>query len=77
MAGRHYLANAYLKAGQPEEAIKTLKDDLLVNNENGWALYGYWQALLKQKKSKEAASVKSRFDKSFSKATITLSAPVF
>lgn len=74
---RHYLANAYLKAGQPEEAIKTLKDDLLVNNENGWALFGYWQALLKQKKSKEAASVKSRFDKSFSKATITLSAPVF
>lgn len=74
---RHYLANAYLKARQPEEAIKTLTDDLLVNNENGWALYGYWQALLMQKKSKEAASVKSRFDKSFSKATITLSAPVF
>lgn len=74
---RHYLANALLIAGQTGEAIKVLKDDLAVNNENSWALFGYWQALLKQAKKTEAAGMKKRFDKAFSKADINLTAPVF
>lgn len=74
---RHYLANALLIAGQTGEAIKVLKDDLAVNNENGWALYGYWQALVKQQNKIEAAWMKKRFDKAFSKADINLTAPVF
>lgn len=74
---RHYLANALLIAGQSAEAIQTLKDDLAVNNENGWALFGYWQALVKQQKKTEAAGMKMRFDKAFRKADINLTAPVF
>lgn len=74
---RHYLANACLVAGQTANAIETLKEDLAVNNENGWALFGYWQALSKQAKKSEAAGMKKRFEKAFSKADIKLSAPVF
>ena len=73
---RHYLANACLIAGQPAEAIKTIEEDLAQNNENGWALFGYWQALVKQQKKTEATAMKKRFDKAFSKADIKLSAPV-
>ncbi len=74
---RHFLANACLVGGKTAEAIKTLKDDLAVNNENGWALFGYWQALVKQQKIAEAAGMKKRYDKAFSKADIKLTAPVF
>lgn len=74
---RHYLANACLIAGHTDEAIKILEDDLAVNNENGWALFGYWQALVKKQKKTEAAGMKKRFDQAFSKADIKLSAPVF
>lgn len=74
---RHYLANALINAGQTAEAIKVLKDDLANNNENGWALFGYWQALSKQAKKTEAGKMKKRFDKAFSKADIKLSGPVF
>ena len=74
---RHYLANACLVSGKTAEAINTLKDDLAVNNENGWALFGYWQALVKQQKKTAAAAMKKRFEKAFSKADIKLTAPVF
>lgn len=74
---RHYLANAYIRAGRFTEAEKTLKEDLAVNNENGWALYGYWQVLLGQHKKKEAAIMKTRFEKAFNKADIKLNGTVF
>ncbi len=74
---RHYLANAYIRAGRFTEAEKTLNDDLAVNNENGWALFGYWQVLKAQHKTKAAAQMKARFEKAFRKADIKLNGPVF
>ncbi|HEV7781227.1 MAG TPA: hypothetical protein VGO58_08165 [Chitinophagaceae bacterium] len=74
---RHYLGNAYIKAGRLMEAKETLQKDLLNNNENGWALFGLWQALTAEKKTAEAAKVLVRFHKAFDKSDIKLYGPVF
>ena len=73
---KHYLANALLSAGKPAEAEKVCRKDLENNRENGWALFGYWQALKAQKKDKAAAAVMVRYKKAFTKADITLTRPV-
>jgi tetratricopeptide (TPR) repeat protein len=74
---KHYLGNAYIKAGRYNDAIKILQKDLLNNNENGWALFGIWQALTAEKKNAEADKVLLRFRKAFDKADVKLSSPVF
>ena len=74
---KHYLGNAYIKAGRFDEAIKTFQKDLLNNKENGWALFGIWQSLSAQKKTIEAAKMLLRFRKAFGKSDIKLSGPVF
>jgi tetratricopeptide (TPR) repeat protein len=74
---KHYLGNAFIKAGKFDEAIKVLQKDLLNNNENGWALFGFWQALKAKKKTAEADKMLMRFKKAFYKADIKLYGPVF
>ncbi|MBC7874758.1 MAG: hypothetical protein H7Y01_12220 [Ferruginibacter sp.] len=74
---KHYLGNAYIKAGQFNEAIKILQADLKNNNANGWALFGIWQALIAEKKTTEAAKVLVQFRKAFDKAEKKLYGPVF
>jgi tetratricopeptide (TPR) repeat protein len=74
---KQYLGNAYLKAGNSKAAKDIFKKDLLVNNENGWALYGLYQALLGQKKNEEADAMLKRYQKAFSKADVKLTAAVF
>ena len=74
---KHWLGNAYLKAGQPIDAEKVFRKDLLNNNENGWALFGIYQALQAQKKKAEAEKMLARFKKAFIKADVKLYAPVF
>jgi len=74
---KHFLGNAYLKAGRTKEARDILQKDLLNNKENGWALFGIWQALMKEKKITEAGKVLVRFKKAFAKADIKLYGPVF
>lgn len=74
---KHYLGNAYLKAGKAREAKETFEKDLLNNNENGWALYGLWQALLKQRKAVDAAKVLARYKKAFARADVRITAAVY
>ncbi len=74
---KHYLGNAYLKAAQPEAAEKVFRKDLLNNNENGWALYGIYQALLAQKKNGAAATMLARYKKAFAMADVKLDAAVY
>ena len=74
---KHFLGNAYLQAGMTKEAREVLEKDLVNNKENGWALYGIWQALTKEKKTAEAAKVLARHKKAFIKADLKLKAPVF
>jgi hypothetical protein len=73
---KHYLGNAYLKAGYPIEAEKVFRKDLLNNNENGWALFGIYQSLLAQKKN-TAATILARYKKAFAMADVKLEAAVF
>ncbi|MEO6611259.1 MAG: tetratricopeptide repeat protein [Chitinophagaceae bacterium] len=74
---KHYLGNAYLKAGRTKEAKTILEKDLLNNHENGWALFGIWQALTAEKRKTEANKMLVRFNKAFNKADLKLYGPVF
>ena len=74
---KHYLGNAYLKAGQPTAAEKVFRKDLLNNNENGWALFGIYQALLAQHKNAAATAMLARYKKAFVLADVQLTAAVF
>ena len=74
---KHYLGNTYLKAGYPVEAEKVFRKDLLNNNENGWALFGIYQALLAQHKNAAAATMLARYKKAFVLADVQLTAAVF
>jgi tetratricopeptide (TPR) repeat protein len=74
---KHYLGNAYLKAGKPADAEKVFIKDLLNNNENGWALFGIYQALLAQHKNAAAGVMLARYKKAFVLADVQLAAAVF
>jgi len=74
---KHYLGNAFLENGDGINAEKVFRKDLLNNNENGWALYGLYKALLLQKKNIEAARVSARFKVAFAKAGIKITSPVY
>lgn len=74
---KHYLGNALIKARRTNEAKEILMKDLLNNNENGWALFGLWQAYTIEKKPAEANKMLNRFRKAFDKADVKLYGPVF
>ena len=74
---KHYLGNAYLLQSDVVNAEKTFRKDLLNNNENGWALYGLYKALLLQKKNTEATKVLARYKTAFSKTDIKITSSVY
>ncbi|WP_462250165.1 hypothetical protein [Ferruginibacter sp.] len=74
---KHYLGNAYLKANEPLAAEKVFRKDLLNNNENGWALFGIYQALLAQHKNAAAGVMLAKYKKAFVLADVQLTAAVF
>lgn len=73
---KHYLGNAYLQAKKFSAARQVFQNDLQYNNENGWALFGLYQALQGEKKKAEAKKILGRFKKAFAKADIELNEPV-
>lgn len=73
---KHFLGNAYIKAGDFISAEKVFRKDLLNNNENGWALYGIYQCLKAQKKTKEAEAMFGRYRKAFLQSDINLNASI-
>ncbi|MBK5271556.1 MAG: hypothetical protein JJE22_11145, partial [Bacteroidia bacterium] len=73
---KHYLGNAYIKAGKWKEAENTFLKDLKYNNENGWALYGLYQSLMSQNKKEAAGKVLIRFKKAFDETDVKLSGSV-
>jgi len=62
----------FIEAGQFAEAEKVYLEDLAEIPENGWALYGLYQALSFQNKYKEAEDVKKIFEKAWKHADIEL-----
>ncbi|HMK17670.1 MAG TPA: hypothetical protein VK492_05725 [Chitinophagaceae bacterium] len=74
---KHYLGNAYLLQNDGVNAENIFRKDLLNNNENGWALYGLYKALLLQKKNTEATKVLARYKTAFSKTDIKITSSVY
>ncbi|MGZ8549718.1 MAG: tetratricopeptide repeat protein [Chitinophagaceae bacterium] len=73
---KHYLGNAYLEAKKFPAARQVFQNDLQINNENGWALFGLYKALQGEKKKAEANKTLTRFKKAFAKSDIELKNPV-
>jgi tetratricopeptide (TPR) repeat protein len=69
---RQNLGAVLIEAGEFAEAEKIYLEDLEDIPENGWALYGLYQALSFQNKFKEAEDVKKRFEEAWKYADIEL-----
>jgi tetratricopeptide (TPR) repeat protein len=74
---RHYLAHAYLSAGDAAAAERVYREDLKRHRKNGWALRGLEEALRKQGKTREADAVRRDFERSWQYADVKLSASRF
>ncbi|MDP2142162.1 MAG: hypothetical protein Q8L20_15245 [Gammaproteobacteria bacterium] len=69
---RLFLGQAYLNAGQPAEAEAVFLEDLVLLQDNGWALHGLTDALEAQGKTAEAAVARERFDEAWEDADVEL-----
>lgn len=74
---RHYLGAELLEAGRPREAATVYWQDLARNRENGFALFGLQQALLRQHRDDEAAEVGRRFHDAWRNADVVLTSSRF
>jgi len=74
---RHHLGKALLAAGRAPEAEAVYRDDLKLNPENGWSLFGLAQSLRAQEKMAEAAEVEARFKRAWAKADVKIAASAF
>ncbi|MDA8941094.1 hypothetical protein N9H29_00850 [Porticoccaceae bacterium] len=69
---RHYLGAALLDAGRANEAEVIYREDLEWHQNNGWALFGLWQSLAAQGKSKEAKIVYEKYEHAWRNADTKL-----
>lgn len=69
---RHNLGAVLLEAGRPVEAEVVYWADLKKNRDNGFALFGLWQAMKAQGRTDEAAEVEARFRTSWADADVQL-----
>jgi Flp pilus assembly protein TadD len=77
MHARHALGAALLQAQRFDDAERVFREDLAIHPENGWALFGLARALAGRGASAEAADVKARFEKAWSRADVQLKSPCF
>ena len=71
---RHYLGATLLKAGLAERAEAVYRRDLRWNQNNGWSLFGLYQALEAQGKKAEAGKVYKAWELAWQAADIKLTA---
>ncbi len=69
---RESLGGALLRAGQPADAEKVFREDLLRNPRNARSLFGLWQSLVAQKKTSDAAWANLEFQAAWKDADSTL-----
>jgi tetratricopeptide (TPR) repeat protein len=74
---RHSLGAVLLEAGSPLEAEAVYWRDLAKNRENGYALYGLYQALRAQGRNEEAVEIEKRFRAAWADADARLSSSRF
>jgi tetratricopeptide (TPR) repeat protein len=72
---RHNLGAVLLLAGRAGEAESVYREDLRLNPENGWALYGLVQSL--QAQEKDSAQESARLHTAWAQADVTLSGSRF
>ncbi len=72
---RHTLGGLLVDAGLPREAETVFYRDLEKNPENGYALYGLWQALTAQERHEEALAVRERFERAWREADVRITGP--
>ena len=69
---RQVLGAILLEAGRAAEAERVYREDLERFRENGWSLYGLMQSLSVQGRVEDAARVRTRFDRAWSRADVAL-----
>jgi tetratricopeptide (TPR) repeat protein len=69
---RQSLGVALLQAGRAGEAEAVYREDLRLNPENGWSLFGLAQSLQAQGKAADAAAADARFRLAWQRADVTL-----
>ena len=74
---RHYLAHAYLVAGQPANAERVYREDLKRHRNNGWSLKGLEESLRRQGKTADADRVHEYFQRAWQRADVHLTASRF
>jgi len=74
---RQSLGAVLLEAGRAAEAEAIYWQDLRLNCENGWALFGLMQSLQAQGKIEAATAVKARFDQAWKQSDVSLTASRF
>ena len=68
LPSRQFLGAYLLKSGKAAQAEKVYRDDLIFNPSNGWSLVGLAQSLKAQRKTKQLAGVKAKYERAFAKA---------
>jgi tetratricopeptide (TPR) repeat protein len=74
---RHALGAVLLEAGRAPEAETVYWEDLRRNRDNGWALFGLWQAQKAQGKNAEALVTEERMRVAWARADVRLPASRF
>jgi hypothetical protein len=74
---RHSLGKALVASRRFAEAEAVYRQDLERFPENGWSLYGLWQALQGQGRTRDAAEVLKRFNRAWARADVKLTASRF
>ena len=74
---RQSLGAVLLEAGRAGEAEAIYWQDLRLNLENGWALFGLMKSLQAQGKTEAAAAIKERFDRAWKQSDVSLTASRF
>lgn len=69
---RLYLGAVLIDAGRAEEAEQIYLEDLQWNQRNGWATFGFYQALDAQGKTQEAIIIKRQFESLFRNADVEI-----
>jgi tetratricopeptide (TPR) repeat protein len=74
---RQMLGAVLLKAGRPAEAEAVYREDLRINPNNGWSLFGLAQSLRFQNRHSEAEETEARFRQAWARADVKLTASRF
>lgn len=69
---RHYLGAAMLEAGRAADAEAVYRRDLRWNQNNGWSLFGLYQALDMQGKEREAQEAFAQYEASWQNSDVML-----